>query len=116
VNSNDKVVAMCLLCGDLIQKLKYHSGQFPKSTQDGTKSNKISQYKILYNVRSSLRFSDFSRHLKVGLWSGENCSSRRVLVYKRKPCRGEIFELCIYRYIGFSHSPNADFCPGTVCA
>jgi hypothetical protein len=44
---------------------------------------RILQYKIniLYDFASTLKFSDFSHHLKIGLWGGEK---QRVFVLKCK--------------------------------
>jgi hypothetical protein len=39
LNSNDKAVAMYLLCGGLIQKPKYHFDQFLKPTQNSIQND-----------------------------------------------------------------------------
>jgi hypothetical protein len=67
MNYKDKDVAMYLSYGGLTQKPKYPSISHLNSPSTASKVIKISQYKILYNFLSTLKFPDFSRHLKASL-------------------------------------------------
>jgi hypothetical protein len=74
MNYKDKdVIIFCV--GAPHPKIEVPFDQPLKPIQHGIKSDqkshKILEYIILYNFPSTLKFSDFSRHFKVGLWSGE---------------------------------------------
>jgi hypothetical protein len=75
-----------LLLHERLQNPNYHFRQFPNllSTASKVKYYNILEYIILYDFRSPLKFSDFSRHLDVGLWSGESLENRRLFMEKRK--------------------------------